>query len=244
MAQTPLQPNYMKVFIQRDYSEGKKHQEKLVISWWAIKKNLTFPRSNQIKWPFIFRNIRTVLKQVSSRAGESDRPSVFREDHRKDKRVFCGGREGKLQHILWRFLRLLFRVFDLFIHRDTLRESEPLQCILSNWLTSLSFSAYEKYPHTLRCRTSSSTIPLGSTSLIPFCEGFESSRFPSIVLSQIALDRRYRIQPKSFLCKCFRRKRPLYFVGRLHSDKDFPNKTRYQRKSISLRLPVELHQMI
>jgi hypothetical protein len=26
MAQTPLQPNYMKVFIQRDYSEGKSLQ--------------------------------------------------------------------------------------------------------------------------------------------------------------------------------------------------------------------------
>lgn len=27
MAQTPLQPNYMKVFIQRDYSEGKNEKE-------------------------------------------------------------------------------------------------------------------------------------------------------------------------------------------------------------------------
>lgn len=27
MAQTPLQPNYMKVFIQRDYSEGEKRGE-------------------------------------------------------------------------------------------------------------------------------------------------------------------------------------------------------------------------
>lgn len=36
MAQTPLQPNYMKVFIQRDYSEGEdiqdstEHCEKLI----------------------------------------------------------------------------------------------------------------------------------------------------------------------------------------------------------------------
>lgn len=142
MAQTPLQPNYLKVFIQRDYSEGKpSHLEWItaVISE-KITENQTgnflfsqfsvFPiLPMKTKWNFIwslsfdnFRNLGAVSKQISRRAWIKDWQTSVRENDIKNQRILSRGWEGQLQYILRRILCMFHCISYLHIHRDTLRE--------------------------------------------------------------------------------------------------------------------------
>ena len=164
MAQTPLQPNYAKVFIQRDYSEGKMSS---VSSYFSLIS-------------YFFRYQCEIFQQISNFwIGKSNWSGAVWSNNQLNQSLFCGSWEGKLLGKSFGFYhwRLIFQVvnFRLFARafvRVFQVKRENCLVIQENWtfcyfkLTCSSYSrkhitrnAFGKFRTSSQCKTNKFTIP-------------------------------------------------------------------------------------
>lgn len=134
MAQTPLQPNYLKVFIQRDYSEGKKHQLMLVISCGTINKNiLLFPKVIKLnERSFVGTSVQFSSRFPAELESRIDRVS-FERTIGKINEYFVEAEKGNCSTFCEGFCAC-FSAYLIYLFTETHYEKVSAQChcILSN----------------------------------------------------------------------------------------------------------------
>lgn len=137
------QSSYMKVFIQRDYSEGT-----------SVKFQTRFPPELESRvsgcccllcgggWNrFLLRWC--CFKTNSSRRSFLDRSAHIREHDEQTERVFCRGRKGLLQYVLRGLPGVYHRLSNLYLHGDALRKGkrckEASTCAGTSLMLPISF---------------------------------------------------------------------------------------------------------
>lgn len=120
--ETPaLNPNYMKVFIQRDYSDGT-----------AVKFQTRMPtelegRVKRSQFISLFHHLISLYHRILL-ISFLDRGSSIWSHNKSIEWVFCWGRKGIVQHILWGMFGLHHRIFSLHVLRYPLWKGNWYDC--------------------------------------------------------------------------------------------------------------------
>lgn len=133
-----LQPNYMKIFVQRDYSDGT-----------SVKFQTRFPSelegrvclASYLLNHFVFDIITLWLIVFDIFVYSIDWTTHFRINNKSIKRILCWSWKGLMQHLLRGLFGLHHRLFGVHVFRNTLRKG-----IMSNSNSVESWHSGRRFP--------------------------------------------------------------------------------------------------